>query len=231
MRIIGLLTDTAKLYITPKDISIKAIDKAKVALANINIGKSVFDKYNATTFELGLDLDRIRKIIDLAKANELVDIQFFQERNQLVVTIGELKALMGIVDFRDIPDSKPEIIEESGKVILKADQLKRGLIVSDDIAEDVVLGIDRNKFLLKAEKDANAVELRLIKSDLLELESEVYHESGFSCKYLKDLFQCLNDESVVQICFGSETLLRIDYDFPYPGSHLTYFLCPRIESC
>lgn len=126
VKITGLLTDTAKLYITPKDISIKAIDKAKVALVNINIGKSVFDKYNATTFELGLDLDRIRKIIDLAKANELVDIQFIQEKNQLVVAIGELKALMGIVDFRDIPDLNPEIMEVSGKVTLKAGQLKRG---------------------------------------------------------------------------------------------------------
>ena len=200
-------------------------------MANINIGKSVFEKYNATTFELGLDLDRIRKIIDLAKANELVDIQFIQEKNQLVVAIGELKALMGIVDFRDIPDLNPEIMKISGKVTLKVNQLKRGLIVSDDIAEDVVLGIDRNKFELRAEKDANAVELRLTKPDLFELESEIYHESAYSSKSLKDLFHCLEDESLVQICFGNETPLQIDYDFPYPGSHLTYFLCPRIESC
>jgi proliferating cell nuclear antigen len=227
-----LLTDTAKLCITPKYLTIKAIDGATVAMINIKIGKAVFKKYNATNFELGLNLDRIKKIIDLGNADELIDIKFIQENNQLGVSIGEFKTLMGIVDFSEFPIFKPGSMNATGKVTLKVDKLKRSIIYSDDISDVVVLGIDRNKFELRAEENVNAVKLRLKKTDLEKLQSSVYYQNLYSSKYLKNLFQCLEDESFVEMCFGDETPLQIVYDFPYSGSSMTYFLCPRVkESC
>lgn len=228
VKIARLLTDTAKLSITPDGIEIKAIDKAMVSLVNIHLKKSAFDTYKATTFELGLDLDRIKKIADLAKPNEMVDLKFISKMNQLVVAMDELKIRMGIVDFRDIPTIKPTTMQKSGKAIFKLDKMKRGIIASNDITDSIFLGINRNKLELRAEKDVNAVQLRLKKSETCELDSEIYHENQYSCSYLNDIIHCLENESQIQLRFGEDTPLKIDYDFP-DDSHMMYILCPRIE--
>lgn len=230
IKIAALLTDTAQLIISPHGIEIVAVNDAMTASAKLNVKEDVFEEYKATEFRIGLDLDRIRKILEIAKGIESIDIKFNQNSNQLTIAIDELKVRMGIIDLKHTPQANPAILSEYGYTVFKVDKLKRSLILSTDISESVVLGMDRNKFEVRTEKDVNAVELRMKKEDLFELESKAYYENLYESSILRDLMQCLSSESAIAIRFGDDTPLQIDYDFSYEGARFRFFLLPMIEA-
>jgi DNA polymerase III sliding clamp (beta) subunit (PCNA family) len=227
IRISSLLTKTATLYITPSGITISAIDDSQIAMVKLTVQNNAFEKYHATRFKLGLDLDRLKTIINLANPYEIIEMKYVQ--NRLFVSIEELQTRMGIIDLKNIPDINTAILNASGHSILKSDKLKRGLMASHDIVDSVVLGIDCNKFELRAEKDVNTVRLQLKKEDLIELESAAYFESIYSRKHLQDIIQCLPSESLIRVQFGDRTPLKIDYEFPNEAGQMTYFLMPEVE--
>jgi len=229
IKIASLLSDTPQLIISPHGIEIVAINDARTAIAKFNIKKDVFEEYKSTDFRIGMDLDRVCKILEIAKPSELIDIKFNQNRNQLTIAIDELKTWMGIIDLKHNPKVNPAILNECGYALFKVDKLKRSLILSTDISESVLLGIDRTKFEVRTEQDVNAVELRMKREDLSELESKAYYENFYQSSILRDLMRCFPSESSIVIRFGDETPLQIDYDFDHEGTHLTFFLLPRIE--
>ncbi len=229
IEIASLLSDTPQLIISPRGIEIFAINDARTAIAKLNIKDDVFEEYKSTDFRIGMDLKRVKKILEIAKSNELIDIKFDQNRNQLTIAIDELKTWMGIIDLKHNPKVNPAILNECGYALFKVDNLRRSLILSTDISESVLLGIDRTKFKVRTEQDVNAVELRMKREDLFELESDAYYENFYQSSILRDLMRCFPSESSIAIRFGDKTPLQIDYDFDHEGTHLTFFLLPRIE--
>lgn len=229
IKIAALLSDTAKLLISPRGIEIIAVNDAMTAIAKLNIDEDVFEEYKATEFRIGLDLERIRKILDIAKTSELIDIRFNQNKNQLTIAIDELMTRMGIIDLKHNPEVNPAILNECGYAVFKVDKLKRSLILSTDISESVLLGMDRDKFEVRTEQDVNAVELRMKSEDLAELESKAYYENFYQCSILRDLMLCFPSGSLIAFRFGDNTPLQIDYGFNHQGTHLKFFLIPRIE--
>lgn len=223
----NLLSNIATLHITTSGLTISAMDQYQIAMAKLMVQKTSFETYDATRFKLGLDIDRMKKIVDLAKSNEIIDVQYKQ--NQLVVSIEEIKTKMGVIDLFNIPDVNSVILNNSGHALLKSDKLRRALIASNGISENVLLGIDREKLELRAKKDVNSVKLRLKKEELIELESKQYHESRYPIKHLENLFQYLPNDAIVQISFGDQTPLQIVHDFDNGMGHMIYNLVSFIE--
>jgi len=229
IKIAELVTITARLSISPNGIELSAINPARSTIVKLNVNKKAFEEYKATNFDLGLDLIRVKRIVDIAKINESIDIKFDQKQNQILLAVDELKIRMPIMDLQDVANPNPMLLNEHGHAIFKVDKFKRGLILSEDISESVILGIDSNKFELRTEQNVDSVEFRLGKQDLVELESRVYFENMFPSKILKNLVQQLSDESSIEIRFGDQTPLQIDYNFSYDGSHMKFFLVPMIS--
>jgi proliferating cell nuclear antigen len=229
IKIARAVRDTARLFVTPDGIEINAVDKAMNAMVNINVKKSSFKKYKSSTFQIGLDLDRIKKILDITKTSDSIEIIFHQKENRLIIKTDEMKAQLGIVDIGDIPVVNIEILSSSGHVVVPVAQIKRGISLIEVISEYVKLGIDREKFQMSAEEDVNAVEFLLEKQVLVELESEQYHENFFYIDILGKIIQGLDSDSLMRISFGNDNPLRIDYDLNDDRSCLKFFLTQMIQ--
>ena len=66
------LVNEAKFNVTPKGISLKAVDPAHVAMVQLDIKDTAFEEYNAKEMELGIDLDKLSGIMKLASAGDTV---------------------------------------------------------------------------------------------------------------------------------------------------------------
>src|SRR5688572_25868695 len=78
------LVDEIKLHVTPEGLSVRTVDPAHVAMVDISLGAKAFQEYKATDLELGVDLDKIKEILALGSADEVVTLEFKEDQNRLV---------------------------------------------------------------------------------------------------------------------------------------------------
>ncbi len=230
VRIIGgLQTDTAKLCITPTAINIIAMDEAMAAMMFLTLGKSNFEKFEATDFEICIDLKRLKEIVNLIRTDDLIIIKFDYKNNKLIINLDNLETRMGILDHNEMLKAQTSFLDQSGHIVLHVDELKRGIAAAEYVADSVFLSIDPEKFELKAENNANSAHLTLLKKDLIEHESNAIHKNTFATNCLSNIINVLNGENRIRLRFGNKTHLQLDYDFSEQG-HLTFKLLPRVES-
>ncbi|MCK4819302.1 DNA polymerase sliding clamp, partial [bacterium] len=96
------LVNEAKFNITPKGISLRAVDPAHVAMVNLHIDNKAFEEYKADEMELGIDMDKLGGIMRLSSSGDMVSLEYDEESNRLIVKIGNLVRKMGLIDTAGI---------------------------------------------------------------------------------------------------------------------------------
>ena len=129
------LVNEAKFNITPKGISLRAVDPAHVAMVNLQIDSKAFEEYKADEMELGIDMDKLGGIMRLSSSGDMVSLEYDEESNRLIVKIGNLVRKMGLIDTAGMPDPKMPNLKLPAKVILKASELTQGVRASEAVSD------------------------------------------------------------------------------------------------
>ena len=62
------LVNEVKFNITPKGISLRAVDPAHVAMVDLQVKNDAFEEFKASEMELGIDMDKLSSIMRLSTA-------------------------------------------------------------------------------------------------------------------------------------------------------------------
>ncbi|MCK4902468.1 MAG: DNA polymerase sliding clamp, partial [Thermoplasmatales archaeon] len=92
------LVNEVKFNITPKGISLRAVDPAHVAMVDLTVKDKAFEEFKATEMELGIDMDKLGGIMRLSTSGDMVSLDYDEDTNRLVVKIGNLVRRMGLID-------------------------------------------------------------------------------------------------------------------------------------
>lgn len=224
------LVDEVKLHVTADGLSIKTVDPAHVAMVDISLAGKAFTEYKATELDLGVDLDKLNEILSLGTADEVITLEFKEDQNRLVLTVGNLVRRMSLIDANGLPDPKVPNLNLPNKVRIKASELHQGIKASKSISDHLALVVDANAFEVIAEGDTDTVNLKLAKNQLVELKASERTKSLFSLDYFSKLVKAAEGSSDVSLSLGSDYPVRMEYDFADGQGHVTYLLAPRIES-
>jgi len=224
------LVNEAKFNITPKGISLRAVDPAHVAMVNLHIDSKAFEEYKADEMELGIDMDKLGGIMRLSSSGDMVSLEYDEESNRLIVKIGNLVRKMGLIDTAGMPDPKMPNLKLPAKVILKASELTQGVRASEAVSDHLSLTVNTNNFELFAEGDTDTVNLKLPKDLLVDLNVTSKCRSLFSIDYFSNMIKPVKGEDPITIHIGNDNPIRVEFDIAEGKGHVTYLLAPRIES-
>ena len=224
------LVNEAKFNITPKGISLRAVDPAHVAMVNLHIDNKAFEEYKADEMELGIDMDKLGGIMRLSSSGDMVSLEYDEESNRLIVKIGNLVRKMGLIDTAGMPDPKMPNLKLPAKVILKASELTQGVRASEAVSDHLALTVNTNNFELFAEGDTDTVNLKLPKDLLVDLNVTSKCRSLFSIDYFSNMIKPVKGEDPITIHIGNDNPIRVEFDIAEGKGHVTYLLAPRIES-
>jgi proliferating cell nuclear antigen len=224
------LVNEVKFNITPKGITLRAVDPAHVAMVDLEVNSKAFDEFKATEMELGIDMDKLGSIMRLSSSGDMVSLDYDEESNRLIVKIGNLVRKMGLIDTAGMPDPKMPSLNLPGKVVLKASELNQGVRASEAVSDHLALTVDKNNFELFAEGDTDTVNLKLPKDLLLELNTNTKCKSLFSIDYFSNMIKPVRGEDPITIMIGNDNPIRVEFDIAEKKGHVTYLLAPRIES-
>ena len=224
------LVNEVKFNITPKGISLRAVDPAHVAMVDLQVKDKAFEEYRASEMELGVDMDKLGGIMRLSSSDDMVSLEYDEDTNRLIIKIGNLVRRMGLIDTAGMPNPKMPNLNLPAKVVLKASELNQGVRASEAVSDHLALTVNKDNFELFAEGDTDTVNLKLPKDLVVDLNATSKYKSLFSIDYFSNMIKPVRSEDPITIHLGSDNPIRVEFDIADKKGHVTYLLAPRIES-
>lgn len=230
IKVVSTLVDEVKLNITSDGIALKAVDPAHVAMVDLSLGKDAFESLEASDCELGVDIDKVKEVLSLAKAGDMIDMVHDEEHNKLVVRIENITRHMSLVDTMGMSDPKMPQLNLPATIKLAAAELNQGIKASESISNHIALLANTEGFELSSQGDTDSVSLKLRKDLLLQLDCAEPVRSLFSLDYFANMIRSVPASGVVTLAIGQDYPAKMDFEIAEGNGNVTYLLAPRIEN-
>jgi proliferating cell nuclear antigen len=228
--IVSTLVDEAKFNINSEGFSLKAVDPAHVAMVDLEVEKGAFEEFVADDTELGIDLDKIKEVLRLAKSGDIIDMEQDEERNRLIMNVGNVSRRMNLVDTTGMSDPKVPNLDLPTKLSVSAEELQKGIRAAESVSDHIAMNANSDGFELYSEGDTDTVSLKLDKDSLVSLKSEESVRSLFPLDYFSNMIRAISGGTVVQISLGNDYPVKMEFNIAGDKGRVGYLLAPRIES-
>lgn len=228
--VVSTLVDEAKLNVGKDSVTIKAVDPAHVAMVDLSLDRGAFESFKAEETELGLDMDKMKEILRLAKAGEVISIAHDEDKNRLVVTVGNTTRRMSLVDTAGMSDPKVPSLNLPAKVIVRTDELRQAIRASESVSDHIALKASPEGFEVVSEGDTDTVSHMVPKDLLEELSAKDAVRSLFPLDYFSNMVKAISTAPTVALYLGTDYPVRMEFKIAGGKGDVRYLLAPRIES-
>ena len=227
--VLSTITDEGKFNLTKDGINTKVVDPAHVAMLHLTLNKKAFEEYKTDECTLGIDIDKLKDVIKLAGPGETVEMQHDEDKNRLILNIGNITRRMALIDTKGMSEPKIPSLDLPALLTINTEEAKRGVKASEPVADHVELKASPDGFEMTAKGDTDTVILKLHKDLLEKLDCKEAVRSLYSLDYLGKMIKTVSSPNI-GLHFGNDLPVNMDFDLADGSGHVRYLLAPRIES-
>ena len=228
--VVATLVDEAKGNLGKDGLSVKAVDPAHVAMVDLTLDRSAFEAYKADDVELGLDMDKMKEVLKLSRVGEVLAMEHEEDKNRLVVHVGNITRRMSLVDTAGMSDPKVPNLNLPAKIKVRTEELRQGIRASESVSDHIALVATPDGFELVSEGDTDSVNLKLPKDMLDELVCKEKVRSLFPLDYFANMVKAIGSAQTVTMYMGNDYPVKMEFDIAGGKGQVKYLLAPRIES-
>lgn len=228
--VISTLVDEAKFNAGKESLVVKAVDPAHVAMVDLTLAREAFESYKADDVELGLDMDKMKEVLKLSRAGEVLALSQDEEKNRLVVHVGNITRRMSLVDTAGMSDPKVPNLNLPAKIRVRTEELRQGIRASESVSDHIALIATPDGFEILSEGDTDSVNLKLPKDMLDELVCKEKARSLFPLDYFANMIKAISTAPTVTMYMGNDYPVKLEFDIAGGKGQVKYLLAPRIES-
>lgn len=228
--VISTLVDEAKFSVSKKNITVKAVDPAHVAMVDLKLEKEAFEDYRADDTELGINLDKLKEVLRLTRTGDVITIEHDEEKNRIVFKVGNVTRRTALVDTAGMSDPKVPNLNLPVTVRIKTEELKQGIRASENISDNVALNASNEGFRIVSEGDMDYMDLYLPREMLEELECKDAVRSLFPLDYFSGMIKAISTAPSVTMLMGNDYPVKIEFSIAHGKGEARYLLAPRIET-
>ena len=228
--VVSTLVDEAKLNVGKDSVSVKAVAPAHVAMVDLSVDRGAFESYKAEETELGLDMDKMKEILRLAKAGDVISIAHDEDKNRLVVTVGNTTRRMSLVDTAGMSDPKVPSLNLPAKLVVRTDELRQAIRASESVSDHIALKASPEGFEVVSEGDTDTVSHMVPKDLLEELQAKDAVRSLFPLDYFSNMVKAISSANTVALYLGTDYPVRMEFKIAAGKGDVKFLLAPRIES-
>ncbi|MFH1256898.1 MAG: proliferating cell nuclear antigen (pcna) [Candidatus Diapherotrites archaeon] len=230
---IAVLVDEAEFLIGANGLTLKATDPSQISMVDFELGEKAFKKFKVERqSKIGVDLDYLSQIMSRAKAGEELRISVDEKATNLLLEFsGKAKRSFSLplidVSSVDLPSPK---IDFDAEIKINASVIQDGLKDASLIGTHISLGVDAEKFFMKAHSSKGTLNHETTKKEktLSELKVKKEAKAMFPLDYLADMLKAADSGTEIDLNLKANAPVRISYKIG--EATITYFLAPRIES-
>ncbi len=227
--VISTLVDEAKFTAGKDALTVKAVDPAHVAMVDLTLDRGAFEAYKADDAELGLDLDKMKEVLKLG-AGDVLAISHEEDKNRLVVHVGNITRRMSLVDTAGMSDPKVPNLNLPAKIKVRTEELRQGIRASESVSDHLALIATPDGFEVVSEGDTDSANLKLPKDMLDELVCKEKVRSLFPLDYFANMIKAIGTAQTVTMHLGNDYPVKMEFDIAGGKGQVKFLLAPRIES-
>jgi len=227
--VVSTLVDEAKFNAGKEALTVKAVDPAHVAMVDLTLDRAAFEAYKADDVELGLDMDKMKEVLKLS-AGGVLAIAHEEDKNRLVVHVGNITRRMSLVDTAGMSDPKVPNLNLPAKVKVRTEELRQGIRASESVSDHIALIATPDGFEIVSEGDTDSANLKLPKDMLDELVCKEKVRSLFPLDYFANMIKAIGTAQTVTMFMGNDYPVKMEFDIAGGKGQVRYLLAPRIES-
>ena len=236
----GPLVDEIVVDFNEEGIHTAGVDPSNVAMVDIELDESAFEKYSGDDKQRGLDLERFGDRIGMASSGDAIHVEETDEGGKLRIEFGGLSFTMGLVSvdaIRGADQDKPNLDWDAEFSIPAAD-LQRGKDACNMVSDHFTLNIDDETFEMLAEGDTDDVnfDVEPLPDDAEDSEDGLRFDSSpddceakYSLKYLDDIIDAVPNGTEVDISFGDNLPILLGFDIAGGAGRVEYVIAPRVD--
>ncbi|OGS48216.1 MAG: proliferating cell nuclear antigen (pcna) [Euryarchaeota archaeon RBG_16_68_13] len=228
--VVSTLVDETKFNVTKDAIVVKAVDPAHVAMVDLSLDRAAFEAFKADEGELGVDLDKMKEILRLAKSGDVITLSHDEDKNRLVVAVGNTTRRMALVDTAGMSDPKVPSLNLPAKLTVRAEELRQGIRASESISDHIALKASNSGFEIVSEGDTDSVSHVVPKELLEELQCKDSVRSLFPLDYFSNMVKAISSAPNVTLYLGTDYPVKMEFKIAAGKGEVRYLLAPRIES-
>src|SRR3972149_2339800 len=228
--VVSTLVDEVKFNVGKDAVSVKAVDPAHVAMVDLSLDRSPFDAYKADDGEIGVDMDKMKEILRLAKSGDVISMAHDEDKNRLVVSVGDPTRRMAPVDTAGMPAPKVPSLNLPAKLTIRTDELRQGIRASESISDHIALKVSSGGFEIVSEGDTDNVSHVVPKELLEDLQVKDSVRSLFPLDYFSNMVKSIGSAATVTLSLGSDYPVKMEFKIAAGKGDVRFLLAPRIES-
>lgn len=228
--IVSTLVDEAKFNITKDAIILKVVDTAHVAMLEMTINKDAFEEYKFDQLQIGIDMDKVKEVLKLARPGEIIDMKVDETKNRLMLGVGNVTRWMSLVDIGGMSDPKVPNLNLPAKISVKIDELRQGIRASESVSDHITLKANPDGFEIVSEGETDSVNLKLPKDLLERIECKEPVKSMFPLDYFSNMVKSISTSQIVTLLLGNDYPVKMEFEMASGKGKGMYLLAPRVES-
>lgn len=225
---LGVVVEEARLDFKENGLFVRVVDPSHVAMIKMEVDSAAFDTWEVDETNLGLEIRKLKDMLSLG-ATDMVDLTYNDDTGTATVNIGRIDRNIRPLDNSTLnPPNVPDLELPCGVTISGA-ELAQALRAGRQVGELVTLSLDDNKFSVNV-KQIDEVHVEFTKEDLVALDCGQAAKSQYSLSYLIPLSKVFQGIENVNVRFGENFPLKLNFDFADGAGTVEYFLAPRVEN-
>jgi proliferating cell nuclear antigen len=213
-------------------LKICLVDPGNVYMADIHLEDGAFEAVGDGMFPAGADHTKLLDFIGKSDSEELISLAFDAETRHLSVEFGPYERDYALID----PDSirrEPDLPEIDLPNVFEIDAktLKEVVDVSELVSDHVSIEGDPNDECIRIVADGDIDTTTATLDDELGFADVQKEAASFiSLDYLSDAVAVIPKTSTVEVQFGEEFPVRLQWDYADGHGHVEQIIAPRIQS-
>lgn len=233
----SILKDDANLFFKKEGIHIRSLDPPRVAMVDTLFDKTFFSEYSYDERFVGIDTERLLKIMKAIKPNKKTDVQFSFEIAEKRITVighfadGRIRKL-GLVPL-DLGESQLPVPDKEFKVeyIIDTEFFIESIKTAEMFFSDIHIKADDVSMLKLRNKPSKDISVDLFEEDIPAIAGTIQEEAIglYNTNYLIDHKPTLKFNKKMLVEFSASMPIKLSWAFG-EQSYYHFYLAPRIET-
>jgi proliferating cell nuclear antigen len=212
-------------------LTITLVDPANVYMADVEVEAGAFEAVGDGMFPAGVSHNSLLEFIGKSDSDEVASLAFDSETRRLALEFGPYERDYALIDpdsIRQEPDI-PEGLDLPNVFEIDAKTLKEVVDVSGLVSDHVSVEGDPDaeciRVVAEGTTDTNTATLD-DELDFADVQDDV--NSFLSLDYLEDAVKVIPKSATVEVRFGDEFPVMMEWDFADGHGHVEQVIAPRI---
>ena len=231
VEVVSTLVSEVKLSVSKDGVEVKAVEPSHDAMLVLKLEGGVIEEFTGEPTQLGVDMEKLKDVLRLARPGETLDLQYDGGKSRLVVKVGKVTRHMAVIDPAGMAEPKVPNVNPPTLAVVRMDEIRQGIRGSESVSDHVTIQVDPEHFAMYAEGETDRVDLSLTKDgpSLSRLEAKESVKSMYPLDFFSAMMKSITTAEDVTLHVGNEYPLKIEFSVAGGKGAGRFLLAPRVE--